>query len=264
MNQIDTELDRLVERYHQDLLKLDIPSFYDPSSSATHYNSDTPVSPLITKLKLSKIDEDLTNIRAAYSDNDYASKVVAPVRSLLDEKIYINHEIILQWQHTQDTNKDAQGITHADGQSQDPYASTSTQFSSIPNTTSPLADDNLSSLRKRLLSTSNNHLLDKSNDYHDSIQEDILTELTGFAQTLKDSALRLSSKIVDDATVLEKTNENLLKNSDLMGIIDKNLNNYVLNKTGGKISFWFLIKVLLAVFALFFVMVLVIKIFPKF
>jgi SNARE protein 1 len=37
-----------------------------------------------------------------------------------------------------------------------------------------------------------------------------------------------------------------------------------LNKTGGKIGFWFLLKVLAAVFVTFFLMVALIKIFPKF
>lgn len=248
-----SDTSRILSKCRQELNDLDIPSYYSPSSS---YNIPS-TSPLITKLKLSKINDELKNLRLAYkNDQDKCRQEITPLQSILDEKTFVNNQIMQIWIESYSPKEQTQNVN--------------VTADDVEDDLNEIADDsvadqeNLSSLRKRLLTSNPHSMLDKTNDYHDSIQEDILLELTGFATSLKDSALRLSSKIVEDATIVEKTNENLLKNSDLMGLIDKNLNNYVLNKTGGKISFWFLIKVLAGVFVIFFFMVALIKIFPKF
>lgn len=254
------ELDRLLSKYNQDLIDLDLPSYYAPSSSYK-----LPItSPIVTKLKLAKIKDEFDNIRNS-NDVDLLTRkgVISQLQSVLDEKIYVSSQLCELWINSKKPVSSSSTATSANASSDLNEEKADEKLIDTPAITTATSTSDLSSLRKRLLSNSKASVLDKSNDYHDSIQEDILLELTGFAQNLKSSAMKLSSKIVEDAQILEKTNENLLKNSDLMGLIDKNLNSYVLNKTGGKISFWFLMKVLVAVFVAFFLMVALIKIFPK-
>jgi SNARE protein 1 len=246
-----TELTKLLSSYDQQLEDLGLPSFYTPASSYT----PPATSPVVTRLKLDKLADELASIRATTQD----ARTLAAIQSAIDEKVFVNNQLLELWRaHNRPPLPPA------------PAAVVAGDDDDVENLNASVAraddgaGDNTSSLRRRLLADSGHSVLDKSNDYHESIQEDILQELTGFALSLKDSALKLSSKIVEDTTVLERTNEMLLKNSNLMGQIDKNLNSYVLNKTGGKIGFWFLLKVLAAVFVTFFLMVALIKIFPKF
>lgn len=130
--------------------------------------------------------------------------------------------------------------------------------------------EELSSLRKRLLADGTSTSLDnkdvstdQNNDYHESFQEDIMKDLTGLASALKSSALSLSSKIVEDTKLLSSTNENMLKSLSLMQSVGSNLNGYLNNKTGGKISLFFIIKTMVFVFLLFFFMIVIIKILPR-
>lgn len=256
-----SDTSRILAKCQQELNDLDIPSYFSPSATYTVPST----SPLVTKLRLSKINDELKNLRLAHiNDQGKYRQEIAPIQSILDERAFVNDQIIQLWieQHTPKAATSLVDLNSVEDDDVD-EDDDDVKEKKLKSDFSAADLENLTSLRKRLLTSNPNSMLDKTNDYHDSIQEDILLELSGFATSLKDSAMRLSSKIVEDATIVEKTNENLLKNSDLMGLIDKNLNNYVLNKTGGKISFWFLMKVLVGVFVLFFLMVALIKIFPK-
>lgn len=120
--------------------------------------------------------------------------------------------------------------------------------------------DDLNELRKRLLQDSNSQL---TNDYHETIQQDLMKDLSNLASDLKDGAVGLSRKILADNNLLSKTQENLIKNDNLMNIVGGNLNNYVMNKLGGKISFWFLLKASLGLVFAFMVMLMLISFLPR-
>lgn len=126
------------------------------------------------------------------------------------------------------------------------------------------------SLRQRLLSDGTSTLLDKTpassekaNQYHENFQEELYSDLTDLASALKSSALSLLSKILDDSKLVDSTSEKMHKNLTLMQTVGTNLNGYLSEKTGGKISLWFLIKTMMGVFALSIIMLIMIKVLPK-
>lgn len=258
-------IEGIVDQYHTEVLELDIPSFITPSSSYK-----PTVSPYVNQFKLNRISNDIPNIKIELNKykshktyQDVSDKMLQ-LQNLLDEKAYVNKNLINTWV----LDNSIKSVNGNDDQDADLNLTNRDEAAELHE-----EEDNLASLRKRLLSggthtslddTSNNKsAIDKANNYHESIQEDILNELTGFAANLKQSAVNLSTKLLDDNTILNKTSDNLMKNETLMQSVGNNLNNYVTNKSGGKISFWFLMKVLLGSFVLFFLMVVIIKIFPK-
>lgn len=129
--------------------------------------------------------------------------------------------------------------------------------------------DDYASLRQRLLAQGTSTSLDKEaslekmNEYHETLQEELMSDLSGVVTALKDSAILLSSKIIDDSKILASTNENLLKSLSLMQTVGTSLNGYLNEKTGGKIGLLFIIKTMAFVFILTFVMIVLIKILPK-
>lgn len=135
-------------------------------------------------------------------------------------------------------------------------------------------DEELSSLRQRLLSSSKLHQINqdnnndgdttKLNEYHESIQDDIVNELSELTSTLKSKVIEFSSKLLNqDSDILQQTHDNLSINRTMFDTLNKNLNDYLLNKTGWSISIWTLIKFAVALIVIFVVMLLFIIIVPR-
>lgn len=128
--------------------------------------------------------------------------------------------------------------------------------------------EDLASLRQRLLqdgatTSLDNASTDQMNNYHETFQEDIMNDLGDLASALKTSAATLSSKILDDLKLVATAGENMEKNLTLMQSVGTNLNGYLNEKTGGKISLFFMIKVMVFIFVLTFCMIVITKILPK-
>lgn len=131
-----------------------------------------------------------------------------------------------------------------------------------------VSGEDYASLRKRLLadgasSQFDNADRDRVNAYHETFQEDIMGDLSELASSLKTSAMSLSSKIVDDLKLVSATGENMLKSLTLMQTVGRNLNGYLSEKSGGKITLFFMIKTMAFAFVLFFFTVVIAKILPK-
>ena len=212
----------------------------------------------LTEAKLARLGQDIRTAKQVVSQLQHSKHygtLSERTRRLLDhadEKSYANSKVLVSWLATfaGEGEKESQEKTV---------------------TTEEDTEEELAVLRHRLLSRSTQQAFDegadtgveKANSYHESIQEDILNELSGFASNLKESALRFSSKLLEDNKTLNETTEKLMKNETLMKNVGSNLNNYVLDKTGGKVSIWFLMKVLLGSILLFLLMVLLVRILPK-
>ncbi|KAI5956890.1 hypothetical protein KGF54_000508 [Candida jiufengensis] len=250
----------IIKNYEQEINDLNLPNLITISSNQT-----TKASPYIPKLKLQLIQssllQQLSSLQNHQRNKNYKSlksKIESLLIDLIDEKLYITNKLIDIY-NSQNSPSSSIEITTTNPQ---PEQILKQRNSSIAET------DNLTELRKRLLSTPSKKLTttttESQNDYHESIQEDIINELSQLTSTLKQSALNLSTKILGaDLQVINETNENLIKNSTFLKSIENNLKNYLGNKSGNKISIWFLIKMSVVIVVVFIVMVLFIGIVPR-
>lgn len=246
-------IERVLKVYDRDLNNLRIPSILEYSADQASYIS---TSPHINTCKLTHIKNDVIQIRKQVHKNDTALLAIADrLMCDIDEKSFVNSRLVSAY----------------DAQYSDPTPSTSPSVLPAPEEGEASKDDELTSLRQRLLSGGKQtQLLDSNepsphlNNYHESVQENILSELMGLTSSLKNSAMTLSSKIInDDLHILNETNENIIKNSSLFKVIDTNLNHYLANKSGGKISLWFLLKAAVGVVFAFLFMIIMVKIVPQ-
>ncbi|ODV64906.1 hypothetical protein HYPBUDRAFT_8369 [Hyphopichia burtonii NRRL Y-1933] len=236
-------IESILEQYTHELKQLEIPSVLTFSEVR---------SPYISQLKLNRLKNDLPNLLINlnnfknFKNYDRLRNTIVSLSNEIDEKLYITKYHLKKERKTQLVE-----VKEEPQQLQEPLLN---------------EEEDLNELRQRLISDnsySNYTTNDQQNDYHESIQDDLYKDLTSLASSLKNSALSLSNKIIDDTKVLSKTSDNLYQNESLMKVVGVNLNNYLLNKSSGKISIWFLIKVMISIFLLFLIMILLIKILPK-
>lgn len=234
------------------------------------------------KLVAEDYERELRRLEASPSENPHVQRlVVNRIRSdcprllhvLNDNKSHKDYSVVLPILHGL--------VRHADGflqKNSKQIAIYSGQFQELeervaspePDVVQPLQQDNYASLRQRLLADGASTSLDKENsnseqlnNYHESFQEDLLGDMANLASSIKQSALALSSKIVEDNAIVSETGENMQRNLDLMHTVGENLNSYLLNKSGGAISLFFMLKVMGFAFLLFACMVILTKILPK-
>lgn len=218
--------------------------------------SQGSLNPMLELLTLTKIQKDLPLLLSALN-NHKNSKIYKDAQTkLLD----LSNQLDELFYST---------VRRADEFS-NRYATYETEPEVVEDVTPPPAskDEDLASLRKRLLqdgaSTSlDNASTDQMNEYHETFQENLLSDLGELASALKTSASTLSSKILDDSKLVSTAGENLEKNLNLMLTVGTNLNGYLNEKTGGKISLFFLIKTMVFVFVLTFFMIVIIKVLPR-
>lgn len=235
-------------------------------SAASQYKKEVELSrhecdsnPVILLLTLNRINADIPLLLSHL--NHHKNNVIYPTtfQLLLTLHSDISELICLKKKQVNDFQKRYE--TTSVGELPEPE-------SLAPQPQSTLED--YDTLRQRLLSDGTATLLDKtsasaekSNQYHENFQEELYSDLTDLASVLKSSALSLSSKILDDSKLVDSTSEKMHKNLTLMLTVGKNLNGYLSEKTGGKISLWFLIKTMVGVFTLAIVMLVLIKVLPK-
>lgn len=220
-------------------------------------------NPFLEKLTLQKIQQDLPRLlRAA---NEYKSN---KAYTLISKKLQQLSDSVDEGFYEQEQASKV----FLDRYSKPTEVSVPESTVSTPeNETEQFSGENYASLRKRLLADGAATSLDndanasseKMNNYHETFQEDLLSDLTELASSLKNSARTLSAKIVDDANLVSETGENLMKSLTLMQSVGTNLNAYLTEKTGGKITIFFMIKTIAFAFVLFFLMVVLTKILPK-
>ena len=241
-------IENIVNVYESEIDQLKLPDLftlhkYSPLKSTSQQRISP--SPYIAQYKLQLLQTSLLQQSSSidqFKSNKLYQKLKLRIDTLLvdviDEKLYVVDQLI-EWYNIENTPR--ANSTSKETREESP----SNLTSSTGNGHGNVNDENLTELRNRLLSNSKSKFnlesaspndVDKLNTYHESIQDDILNELSQLTSTLKTSAMSLSSKILgDDLSILNETNENIIRNSNLFKVIDRNLNSYLENKTGGRI-----------------------------
>lgn len=216
-----------------------IENLIDQYTTNLHQSKD----PVITKFEIKKIKHDIIDLKIQLNHFKSNKKY-----SSINEKLSSLQLIVDQKSHK--LKKSIKEVT--------PEVTVQVETTPVPDT----KESDYNELRQRLLSSST--VLERSNnDYHENLQEEILLDLSNLASDLKNGAIQLSYKLIEDEKLMSKTQENLHSNENFMSIVGTNLNSYVMNKSGGKISFWFLVKTMLLIFVAFLMMIIIIKILPK-
>ncbi|KAI5952926.1 hypothetical protein KGF57_004132 [Candida theae] len=276
-------IENIVKVYESEIHQLNLPDLLTLNEFSPVNDTSTreiAPSPYIAQYKLQILQSSLLqqlSLLDQFKKNKSYKELKLRVEQLLvdviDEKLYVVHQLI-EWYNLANTpQRESTSDSIHDGSNSNSN-SNSNSDDAVPTTTTTFDnDENLTELRNRLLSKSKSKLdldstspndVDKLNTYHESIQDDILNELSQLTSTLKTSAMSLSSKILgDDLSILNETNENIIRNSNLFKVIDRNLNNYLESKTGNRISLWFLLKCVVGVIGVFLLMMLFIVIVPR-
>lgn len=272
-------IESILSQINKDVQELDIPSIYQLSTSTTTTTANTipKTSPYITRFKLLQIKNSLTNLNDQFhanftsSNNKHYHNVKQTLDKLyineIDEKLFIVDKLITQY----DDANSPTTLNGGDQQQQNQQGEQNLQRGDSGVITN---DEELSSLRQRLLSSSKLHQINqdhtsesdstKLNEYHESIQDDIVNELSELTSTLKSKAIEFSNKLLNqDSDILQQTHDNLSINRTMFDTLNKNLNDYLLNKTGWSISIWTLLKFAVALIVIFVVMLLFIIIVPR-
>lgn len=243
----------VVSLYQARIDALRVPSLYD--------NEPLALSPYVFKLELVTIRNDLLKlIRSTKS----AKPQLLQLLNTLDEKEYIVNK---QWQQVQND------CLRQKEQHQESGDSTDCQNEDdIDEIVKPDEKDSLTSLRQRLLSKDKS-ILDadesanstaRTNEYHESLQLDMFNELLDLALVLKSTTLNFSNTLMgEDKDMINQTTNQLNSNADAMHRVGSNLNNYVSNKLGGKISLFWMIKTALILFVVFVFILIVAKLLPR-
>ncbi|RKP32473.1 hypothetical protein METBISCDRAFT_21457 [Metschnikowia bicuspidata] len=214
-------------------------------------------TPLLRKLRLQRVQADLPvllhNIKR-YKTNKAYSQMFAQIHSLSCDVARLLH-------HNE--------ASMAHWLSQFDQLSTEPSVEPVPPLDEPEDEESYVSLRRRLLSDCHascrleNATNDELNSYNESVQSDLISELSSLTTALKNSAMTLTSKINVDSELVSEASEHMQKNLSLMLSVGVNLTNYLGAKTGGKITLFFMIKIMVFVFVLFFVMAFIAKVLPK-
>lgn len=250
-------LENIIDGYKQDVVELSIPSITDPLDSKTQ-------SPYIDVFKLELISNEIIKLKKTLlkfkGNKTYPviSSKLDDLASLVDEKFYVNNKQIEAYEESL-----IEKIEDKPSENED-TTQIGIQKIEIEK------EEDLNSLRHRLLSNGKKYnLLDGNeandedmNKYHESFQNEILNDLTDLSKTLKDSALKFSSKLFEDAKVVSDTEKNMIENSSFVGMVSGNLNSYLMDKSGNKISLFWVLKVSATLFLSFIAIVMLIKILP--
>lgn len=239
---------------------LTVASQYEADLNALDAARSPNTNPVVELLALKRIQTDLPALLATVNLHRKSKTHLALDAQI--RRLAARVDDLLHCNHVASAAFSARFAPRQPAQSQQPEV--------LPSPLPPSPKDNYSELRKRLLADGALTLFDEPqasgaqlNDYHEGLQEELMDDLAGLASSLKSSAHTLSSKIASDAALVAETGENMARSLTLMQTVGSNLNSYLSEKSGGKITLFFMIKTMAFVFVLFFCMVVLTKILPK-
>lgn len=126
------------------------------------------------------------------------------------------------------------------------------------------ATEDIDTLRSRLLNTNYNQLdeietTEVQNNYHNSIQQELIDSLPSMVTSLKEQALQFQGLIKQDANVLREATQNFEASHGKFDNVNALLSKY---HKEGRLGFWFYIRVIAMILVSFLFMLIIIRLIP--
>lgn len=124
--------------------------------------------------------------------------------------------------------------------------------------------ESIESLKSRLLSTRHDQLdqvesMELQNNYHDSIQQELIDSLPSMVSSLKDQALQFQEMIKQDAVILKEATQNFETSHGRFDNVNTLLSKY---HKEGRLGFWFYIRIISMVLVSFLFLLIIIRLIP--
>lgn len=125
-------------------------------------------------------------------------------------------------------------------------------------------EESIESLKSRLLSTRNNQLdqiqsVEVQNNYHESIQQELMDSLPSMVSSLKEQALQFQEMIKQDAVILKEASQNFENSHGKFNNVNTLLSKY---HKEGRLGFWFYVRIISMVLVAFLFILIIIRLIP--
>lgn len=125
-------------------------------------------------------------------------------------------------------------------------------------------NESIESLKSRLLSTKHDQLdqvqsAEVQNNYHDSIQQELIDSLPSMVSSIRDQALQFQELIKQDAVILKEATQNFESSHGKFDNVNSLLSQY---HKEGRLGIWFYIRVIGMVLVSFLVLLIIIRLIP--
>lgn len=228
---------------------------------------------LVNYNKLHRFSQDINNIRFKIYKNDtlvsFNEKLHCTGRDIQniiqDIELRINklykEEIIIVENQKQQRRKE---LGDSDKNKDNDKDNDNDVIEIMNSKTNKYEDESIETLRSRLLSTKYDQLdqfetTEIQNNYHDSIQKELIDSLPTMVSSLKDQALQFQEMIKNDAVILKEATQNFENSSGKFNNVNDLLSKY---HKEGKLGFWFYLRVIGIVFVSFLFLLIIIRLIP--
>lgn len=124
--------------------------------------------------------------------------------------------------------------------------------------------ESIESLKRRLLSTKHDQLdqtqtTEVQNNYHESIQEELINSLPSMVSSIKDQALQFQEMLKQDAVILKEATQNFEASQGRFDNVNSLLSKY---HKEGRLGFWFYVRIIGMVLVAFLFLLIIIRLIP--
>ncbi|GMM43752.1 hypothetical protein DAPK24_003270 [Pichia kluyveri] len=126
------------------------------------------------------------------------------------------------------------------------------------------AGESIDTLKSRLLSTKHDQLnqvqsTEVQNNYHDSIQQELIDSLPSMVTSLKEQAIQFQEMLKQDAVILKEATQSFETSHGKFDNVNELLSKY---HKEGRLGFWFYIRITGLVLASFLFLIIIIRLIP--
>lgn len=235
-------------------IRIDEKNFKD-DTTLTNYNKLLRFSQDIDHIRrqtYNKKDLKDFNIKLHITDRDIQNLLISveiQIEKLHQEKLRIDREKATIEESIINEKINEQEIDHIDSNSKN-YGG--------------FQKESIETLKSRLLNTKHTQLdqiqsTELQNNYHDSIQQELIDSLPLMVTSIKEQALMFQEMIKQDAVILKEATQNFEASNGKFDNVNNLLSKY---HKEGRLGFWFYIRIISLVLVSFLFLLIIIRLIP--